>query len=136
MMKIGDYEIPKGLYYSKEHEWVLIKGDRVIVGITDYAQKALHEIVYVELPLVGSEVKQMRTMGTVESVKAVSEIFAPISGKVVETNQNLVENPELLNEHPYTDGWIIKVQPTNLNRELKSLMNTQEYAEYISKLEE
>jgi len=75
-------------------------------------------------------------MGTVESVKAISEIFAPISGKVMETNQNLVENPELLNEHPYTDGWIIKVQPTNLNRELKSLMNTQEYAEYISKLEE
>ena len=136
MMKIGGYEIPEGLYYSKEHEWVLIKGDRVIVGITDYAQKALHEIVYVELPLVGSEVKQMRTMGTVESVKAVSEIFAPISGKVVETNQNLVENPELLNEHPYTDGWIAKVQPTNLDRELKSLMNAQEYAEYISKLEE
>jgi len=136
MMKIGGYEIPEGLYYSKEHEWVLIKGDRVIVGITDYAQKALHEIVYVELPLVGSEVKQMRTMGTVESVKAVSEIFAPISGKVVETNQNLVENPERLNEHPYTDGWIAKVQPTNLDRELKSLMNAQEYAKYIGKLEE
>jgi len=135
-MKIGGYEIPEGLYYSKEHEWVLIKGDRVIVGITDYAQKALHEIVYVELPLVGSKVKQMRTMGTVESVKAVSEIFAPISGKVVETNQNLVENPELLNGHPYTDGWIAKIQPTNLDRELKSLMNAQEYAEYISKLEE
>ena len=75
-------------------------------------------------------------MGTVESVKAISEIFAPISGKVVETNQNLVENPELLNGHPYTDGWIAKIQPTNLDRELKSLMNAQEYAEYISKLEE
>jgi len=134
-MKTDDYEIPEGLYYSKEHEWVLIKGDHVIVGITDYAQEALHEIVYVEPPSVGSEVKQMRTMGLVESVKAVSEIFAPVSGKVVETNKNLVENPELLNKHPYTEGWIAKVQPTSLNRDLESLMNAQEYAEYISKLE-
>lgn len=75
-------------------------------------------------------------MGTVESVKAVSEIFAPISGRVVETNKNLVENPEFLNKHPYTDGWIAKVQPTNLNRELESLMNAQEYAQYINKLKE
>ena len=136
MMKTDGYEIPEGLYYSKEHEWVLVKRDWVIVGITDYAQKALHEIVYVELPLVGSEVKQTKTMGIVESVKAVSEIFAPVSGKVIETNRNLVENPELLNKHPYTDGWIAKVQPTNLNRELESLMNTRKYAEYINKLEE
>ena len=135
-MKIKDYEIPEGLYYSKEHEWALIKRDRVIVGITDYAQKALHEIVYAELSSVGSEVKQMETMGTVESVKAVSEIFAIVSGTVVETNKNLVENPELLNKHPYTDGWLAKVQPTSLDRELKSLMDAQEYAEYISKLEE
>jgi len=135
-MKTDDYEILKGLYYSKEHEWVLVKSDSVMVGITDYAQKALHEIVYVELPSVGSEVKQTKTMGTVESVKAVSEIFAPISGKVVETNKNLIENPELLNKHPYTDGWIAKVQPTNLNRELKNLMDAQDYAGYISKLEE
>lgn len=136
MMKIGDYEIPEGLHYSKEHEWALTQRDHVTVGITDYAQKSLHEIVYAELPLVGSEVKQMEIMGTVESVKAVSEIFAPVSGKVVETNRKLVENPELLNKHPYTDGWIAKVQPTNLKRELESLMNTKEYVEYIHKLEE
>lgn len=136
MMKIDDYRIPEGLYYSKEHEWAMIKGARVTVGISDYAQKSLHEIVYVELPSVGSEVKQMETMGTVESVKAVSEIFAPVSGKIVETNKNLVENPEILNKHPYTDGWIAKIQPTNLNKELKSLMKAQKYAEYIGKLEE
>jgi len=76
----------------------------------------------------------MKTMGTVESVKAVSEIFAPISGKVVETNKNLVESPELLNKHPYTDGWIAKVKPTDLDSELKGLMNSQKYAEYINKL--
>ena len=134
-MKTSDYEIPEGLYYSKEHEWALVKIDHVVVGITDYAQKALHEIVYVELPSVGSEIKQMKTMGTVESVKAVSEIFAPISGKVVETNKNLVESPELLNKHPYTDGWIAKVKPTDLDSELKGLMNAQKYAEYINKLE-
>ena len=134
-MKTSDYEIPEGLYYSKEHEWAQVKIDHVIVGITDYAQKTLHEIVYVELPSVGSEIKQMKTMGTVESVKAVSEIFAPISGKVVETNKNLVESPELLNKHPYTDGWIAKVKPTDLDSELKGLMNAQKYAEYINKLE-
>jgi len=135
-MKTHDYEIPEGLCYSKEHEWALVKRDHVIVGITDYAQKALHEIVYVELPSLGSEIKQMKTMGTVESVKAVSEIFAPVSGKVVEINKNLVENPELLNNHPYTDGWIAKVKPTSLDSELKGLMNAQKYAEYIDKLEE
>jgi len=135
-MKTHDYEIPERLYYSKEHEWLLVKRDCVVVGITDYAQRALHEIVYVELPSVGAEFKQMETLGTVESVKAVSEIFIPVSGKIVETNKNLVENPELISKHPYTDGWIAKVQPTNFDRELESLMNAQEYAEYISKLEE
>jgi glycine cleavage system H protein len=135
-MQINDYEIPEGLYYSKEHEWIQIKGDHVIVGITDYAQKSLHEIVYVEFPSVGSELKQMEIMGTVESVKAVSEIFTPISGKVVETNKKLAENPELLSKHPYTDAWIAKVQPTNLKKELENLMSMQEYAKYIRKVEE
>ena len=135
-MQTNDYEIPKDLYYSKEHEWVQIRGDYVIVGITDYAQKSLHEIVYVELPSVGVELKQMEIMGTVESVKAVSEIFTPVSGKVVETNEKLVENPELLSKHPYTDGWIGKIQPTNLENDLETLMNMNEYADYIRKAEE
>jgi len=135
-MKTHGCEIPDELYYSKEHEWVVVKRDHVIVGITDYAQKALHEIVYMELPSVGAEVKQTKTMGTVESIKAVSEIFAPISGKVVEINKNLVECPELLNKSPYTEGWIAKVKPVNLDSELGSLMNAQKYAEYINKLEE
>jgi len=135
-MKTRYCEIPDELYYSKEHEWVIVKRDHVMIGITDYAQKALHEIVYVELPSVGSEVKQTKPMGTVESVKAVSEIFAPISGKVVEINKNLAEGPELLNKSPYTNGWIAKVKPLNLDSELRSLMNAQKYAEYINKLEE
>ena len=92
--------------------------------------------MYVELPSVGSELKQMEIMGTVESVKAVSEIFTPVSGKVVETNEKLVENPELLSKHPYTDGWIAKIQPTSLKKDLETLMNMNEYAEYIRKVEE
>lgn len=126
--------IPEELYYSKEHEWVQVKKDRAIVGITDYAQKALHEIVYIELPTVGSQLKQTQSIGTVESVKAVSEIFTPITGEIIEVNKKLAESPELLNKDPYNDGWIMKVRLTNLKRDLEKLMTAQQYAEYIKKL--
>ena len=128
------YEIPEKLYYSKEHEWVRIESKHVVVGITDYAQKALHEIVYVDTPAVGSKIKQMQTMGTVESVKAVSEVFAPISGEIIEINENLAENPELLNEDPYGDGWIAKIRPNNIKNDVENLMNAKQYADYIGKL--
>lgn len=136
MMRIQDYEIPDELYYSKEHEWARIEGEYAVVGITDYAQKALHEIVYVETPPVGSKLKQMESMGVVESVKAVSDIFVPVSGEIVEVNENLAESPELLNKDPYGAGWIAKIRPTNLKTDLKNLMNAQQYAEHVRRLEE
>jgi len=136
MMRMHDYEIPDDLYYSKEHEWARLEGEYAVVGITDYAQKALHEIVFVETPLVGSELKQMEVMGVVESVKAVSDIFVPISGEVVEVNQALAESPELVNKDPYGAGWIAKILPANLNRDLENLMNAQQYADHLRKLEE
>jgi len=135
-MRMHDYEIPDDLYYSKEHEWARLEGEYAVVGITDYAQKALHEIVFVETPLVGSELKQMEVMGVVESVKAVSDIFVPISGEVVEVNQALAESPELVNKDPYGAGWIAKILPANLNRDLENLMNAQQYADHLRKLEE
>jgi len=133
-MNVQGYNIPEELRFSKEHEWIRVKKDHATVGITDYAQRALHEIVYVELPKVGSKLKQMQSMGTVESVKAVSEVFSPVSGDIIEVNEKLAESPELLNKDPYNDGWIIKVRPTNLKKDLEKLMTAQQYAEYVKKL--
>jgi glycine cleavage system H protein len=133
-MNVEGYNIPEGFHYSKEHEWLLVKKAYVIVGITDYAQKALHEIVYVGLPAVGSKLKQMQSIGTVESVKAVSEIFSPITGEIIGVNEKLAESPELVNRDPYNEGWIMKVRPTNLKKDLEKLMRAQQYAEYMKKL--
>jgi len=129
------YEIPEDLYYSKDHEWARIEDDLAVVGITDYAQKSLHEIVYVELPSEGMELKQMDSFGTVESVKAVSEIFSPVSGEVVQVNQALEESPELVNKDPYGEGWIIKIRLNDLEGDLKNLMDAKQYADYLKKLE-
>jgi len=133
-MDVEDYNVPEELYYSKMHEWVRVKKDHTVVGITDYAQKALHEIVYVELPTVGSGLKQMQSIGTVESVKAVSEVFTPISGETIRVNERLAESPELLNKDPYNDGWMIEIRPNNLKKDLEKLMNAQQYVEYVKKL--
>jgi len=135
-MRVLDYEIPDKLHYSKEHEWVRVEGKQAVVGITDYAQKQLHEIVYVEVTKVGTNIDQFQIMGTVESVKSVSDIFAPASGKIVEVNNELSDSPELLNEDPYDRGWIAKVNLTNFDKDLKKLMSAQEYARYIESLEE
>ena len=132
-MSVEGYHTPKEFYYSKEHEWLQIEKNHAVIGITDYAQKSLHEIVYVGLSIVGSKLKQMQSLGTVESVKAVSEVFTPISGEIIEVNEKLAESPELLNKDPYHDGWIIKVRPTNLKKELETLMTAQQYAEYLKK---
>ncbi len=131
-----EYEVPQGLYYTKEHEWGRVEDGVVVMGITDYAQKELHEIVYVELPEVGTEVEQMGVVGTVESVKAVSEIYSPVSGRVVEVNKRLEESPEILNQDPYGEGWIAKIQPSNLDEELKKLMTAEQYTQYLKSLEE
>ncbi len=128
-------EFPEDLKYSKEHEWVLVEGSVATVGITDYAQDQLGDIVFVELPAVGDKVSKEDAFGVVESVKAVSDIYAPVSGKVVEVNDDLPENPEMLNEDPYGDGWIIKIE-LNDPEELQDLMTATEYEEYVAEEKE
>jgi len=123
MVKVGTYEVPEGLYYSKDFEWIKVEGDKVRMGITDYAQKSLREIVYAELPDVGGDVKQGEPYGTVESVKAVSDLIAAISGTIEEVNGEVQSKPELLNEDPYDKGWLLTVKPTNLQAELVNLMD-------------
>jgi len=131
---VDGYEIPEGLYYSKEHEWVKVEGDRCRVGITDYAQGTLHDIVYVELPKIGSKVSQMQQLGTVESAKAVSEIYSPISGEVAEVNGDLLQHPELVNESPYERGWIAIIEPSSLEADLKKLMDPKGYSDFLRNL--
>jgi glycine cleavage system H protein len=123
MVKVGAYEVPEGLYYSKDFEWIKIEGDKIRMGVTDYAQKSLREIVYAELPAAGGDVKQGEPYGTVESVKAVSDLIAAASGTIEEVNDEVQSKPELLNEDPYGKGWLIVVKPTNLQAELANLMD-------------
>jgi glycine cleavage system H protein len=120
-------EIREGLYYSKDHEWVRVEGDRAYVGITDYAQDSLGSIVYVELPSEGKVLGKDEILGVVESVKAASDIFAPISGTVVETNQALVDSPELINESPYEN--FIAVLSLENSDELNELLSPAQYEE-------
>ncbi|MEM3356398.1 MAG: glycine cleavage system protein GcvH [Candidatus Bathyarchaeia archaeon] len=123
MVKVDGYEVPEGLYYSKDFAWMKIEGDKVRMGITDYAQKQLREIVYADLPEVGTEVKQNEPYGTLESVKAVSDVIAAVSGTVEEVNTEVQSKPEILNEDPYVKGWLIVVKPSNLQAELPNLMS-------------
>jgi glycine cleavage system H protein len=130
MVKVDGNEVPEALYYSKDFEWIKIEGDKVRMGVTDYAQKSLREIVYAELPDVGTEVKQNEPYGTVESVKAVSDLIAAISGTIEEVNQEVKSKPELLNEDPYGKGWLLMVKPANLQAELPSLMDFTQAVEW------
>jgi glycine cleavage system H protein len=123
MVKVEAYEVPEGLYYSKDFAWAKVEGDKVRMGITDYAQKALREIVYAELPDAGTIVKQGEPYGTLESVKAVSDLVAAVSGTIEEVNDEVQSKPETLNEDPYTKGWLIVVKPNNLQAELANLMD-------------
>ncbi|MBX5326659.1 MAG: glycine cleavage system protein GcvH [Candidatus Bathyarchaeia archaeon] len=129
MVKVNGYDVPEGLYYSKDYEWAKVEGDKVRVGITDYAQKQLREIVYVEIPSAGTSVKQNEPYGTVESVKSVSDLVAPISGTVEQVNEEVSSKPELLNQDPYNKGWLLLIKPSNMD-ELKNLMNAQQSVEW------
>ena len=131
-----DYIVPDGLYYTKEHEWVRVEGDKCRVGVTDYAQNSLHEIVYVDLPKVGSNVAQMQSIGTVESVKAVADVFSPIAGQVMEVNDALSDAPELVNKTPYSDGWITIIWPADMKKDLASLMSPATYKDLLKKITE
>ncbi len=128
-------DLPEDLKYSKEHEWVLVEGNVATVGITDYAQDQLGDIVFVELPAVGDKVSREDAFGVVESVKAVSDIYAPLTGKVIEINDDLPDNPEILNEDPYCDGWIIKIEMSDPD-EIDDLLSPSEYEEYIAEEKE
>lgn len=123
-------EFPKDLKYTKEHEWVRIESNIVTVGITDYAQDSLGDVVYLELPEEGATVTKDETFGVVESVKAVSDLFSPISGTVIEVNDALVDNPEVINDDPYGDAWMLKVEMSNTG-ELKDLLSADEYKKYV-----
>jgi len=123
-------DIPDDLKYTRDHEWARSKGGRVVVGITDFAQDQLGDVVYVELPAVGDEVKKGESFGVVESTKAVSDLFAPVSGKVVEVNDPLVETPETVNEDPYEEGWLIAIEPSD-PAELAGLLDAKAYKAFV-----
>ena len=126
--------IPDGLSYSKDHEWVRVEGDTGTVGITDHAQNSLGDVVYVELPKVGDAFGAHSAFGSVESVKAVSELFLPVAGEITEVNESLQDEPERVNSDPYGDGWMLRVRLSNRG-EVDSLLSAAEYEDYIGSLE-
>ncbi len=128
-------EFPEDLKYTSEHEWVLVEGKVATVGITDYAQEKLGDVVFVELPAVGDKVTKDEPMAVVESVKAVSDVYAPISGTVLEINDDLPDTPEMINEDPYGDGWMLKIEITDPT-DLDDLMNAEAYEKFVAEQEE
>lgn len=123
-------EFPKDLKYTKEHEWVKVEKNQAIIGITDYAQDSLGEVVYVELPQEGNQVTKSEPFGVVESVKAVSDLYAPVSGSITEVNDAIIDTPEAINEDPYGDAWLIKVELSNKD-EIGELMSADDYVKFI-----
>jgi glycine cleavage system H protein len=125
---------PTDRKYTNEHEWVRLDGDTATIGITDYAQSELGDVVYVELPAPGSQVKQGETFGVVESVKAASDLYAPVSGEVLEANTALQDAPDLVNKEPHDGGWMIKVRPTAAGADLGQLMDGAAYDAFLQTL--
>jgi glycine cleavage system H protein len=123
-------EFPDDLKYTKEHEWARIDGTRVVIGITDFAQEELGDVVFVELPEIGAPVEAEGAFGVVESVKAVSDLFSPVSGTIVDVNRVLEDQPELVNDSPYGDGWMIVIEASN-TAELDGLLSAADYQTYI-----
>jgi glycine cleavage system H protein len=117
---------PEDLKYSDEHEWLRMEDDTAVIGITHFAQDSLGDVVFVELPEVGSDVSQFEKMGEIESVKAVSDLYSPVGGKVIEVNDSLADSPELVNDSPYGDGWMLKVELAD-SSEIERLMSASEY---------
>lgn len=124
---------PDKLRYTRDHEWALLEGNTVTVGITDHAQAALGDIVYVDLPKVGRELKAHETFGVVESIKAVSDLYAPLAGRVKEINSAVVEDPSLLNREPHTQGWMLKLEISDTSQ-LSGLMDAAAYSAYVDSL--
>lgn len=128
---MADYEIPKDLVYTREDEWARNEGSRVLVGVTDYAQQQLGDVVFLELPEIGASVEKGEPFGVIESVKAVSDLYAPISGEVVDVNADLQERPELVNEDCYGDGWLVAIAP-NDPEDLDTLLDAEAYAQHVA----
>ena len=124
--------IPDELCYTKEHEWARMEGGLCVVGITDYAQGELGDIVYVELPQPGTQVEIMGEFGVVESVKTASDLYSPIAGEIVEVNGDLEDNPELVNDSPYDEGWMLKIRPSNLDEDWATLLDAAGYKEVLA----
>jgi glycine cleavage system H protein len=124
----------EGIRFTKEHEWIIIKEGLAVMGISDFAQRQIGDIVSIELPSVGSRFRYMETMAIVDSVKASSDIYCPLSGEVVDANEELLEHPELVNESPYELGWIVKMKPSNTD-ELDGLMTSEQYGKFIGEME-
>jgi glycine cleavage system H protein len=130
-MEIEGYLFPDDLYYHKEHFWAKVEGNKVTVGTTDFAQKLAGDIVFVELPSQGKSIEQGKPCGSMESGKWVGRIYAPVSGKVESSNEELEDSPELINESPYQKGWIFKVSASNLQEDLKNLMKVDALGDFI-----
>jgi glycine cleavage system H protein len=124
--------IPEELCYTKEHEWARMEGDLCVIGITDYAQGELGDIVYVELPEPGTQVEIMGEFGVVESVKTASDLYSPIAGEIVEVNDELADSPELVNDSPYGEGWMLKIRPSNLDEDWETLLDADGYKEVLA----
>ncbi|MGM0499858.1 MAG: glycine cleavage system protein GcvH [Bacillota bacterium] len=122
--------VKEDLYYSEDHEWIREEEDFLVIGVTDFAQEELGDIVFVELPEVDEEFDKDDSFGVLESVKAVSDTFIPVSGRVIEVNEDLLDNPELINDDPYGEGWLIKIDPAD-DTELDELLSAEEYADFI-----
>jgi len=127
-------ENPSDRKYTKEHEWIKVDGEIGIVGITDYAQHSLTDIVFVELPEIGKQVEQFKQLGVLESVKSVSDVYAPVSGEVIEVNEDLANSPEKINEIPFNEGWLAKIRVKD-KKELENLMSAEQYEEYLKTVE-
>jgi glycine cleavage system H protein len=134
MVKVEGYEVPENLYYHKEYLWASVEDGKVKIGMTDFAQQQLNNIIEVGLPSVGDVITQDEPFGTLESVKSVSDLVAPISGTIEAVNEELESKPDLLNEDPYGEGWILIVTPTNLEADLKEIMNFDAAVEWHKEL--
>jgi glycine cleavage system H protein len=126
---------PDDFYFTQDHEWIQLRGEKATVGITDFAQKQLGDVVYVELPQVGKQLEFHQSIGVIESVKAVSDVYSPVSGEVIEVNAGLNDSPELINKDPHGKGWIIRLKIKD-EAELKKLMSVSEYEKFLEGIEE
>lgn len=122
--------VPRELRYTKEHEWIRVEGGEAVVGVTDYAQGELGDVIFVELPAPGKTVEQMKTFGTIDAVKTVSDLFAPVSGEVTAINESLKDKPDLVNKEPYAGGWMVRIRMSNV-KELDGLLTAEDYEKHL-----